>query len=417
MIYDQASPPAEKSLSRLAVVLNIAILVGIVGIIVYWVRRFAVFRGYRDIHADVEKLAEFLKAEAVREGNDVVLAGYSGPFPTIIRFSHRLDTPGLYIQMRVPAAFSFAIMPKSMGMREAGYLPVRTGNAALDKKFNVSTDQLTDLRMFAGNATVMAALEQLCCSTQAGVSLRAGTLELSELTVPQFTANHVFDHVQAMRVLANRLLEMPGAANIKIERLPRRGSSWTIRFALGAALVCLLALLLAQPYNRPVRGGGLKDVASESGVAPNDAARIQRLRGWHVARPQDFSDSAAQWMREKQVPVSGRVAADFAGRSEASDSAYLLLDGSGQRRVSMLARGAVAYDAIFPQLDFLARIPKESVANIKWETAPKFGPDGDALLVVQNADNPSASLVLLRHGTQTYSGRPADFTEIDFGPP
>jgi hypothetical protein len=416
MVYDQASPPAEKILSSLAVILNIAILVGIVGIVVYWVRRFAVFRGYRDIQGDVEKLAEFLKTEAVRDGSDVVLSGYSGPFPTIIRFSHRLDTPGLDIQMRVPAGFNFALLPKSVGTREEGYVAVRTGNAALDKRFNVSTDQPTDLRMFAGNATVMASLEQLCCSTQAGVSLRAGTLELSELTVPQFTANHVFDHVQAMRVVANRLLEMPGAATIKIERLPRRGSSWTIRVALGAALACLLALLLAQPYNRPVRGG-VKDVASESGVAPDDAARIQRLRGWHVARPQDFSESATQWMREKQLPVSGRVIGDFAGKNEASDSAYLLLDEGGQRRISMLAGGVVAYDAIFPQLDFLARIPKDSVANIKWNTAPKFGPDGDALLVVQNADNPSASLVLLRHGTQTYSGRPADFTEIELGPP
>lgn len=404
-------------MSPLAVVLNIAILVGIVGIVVYWVRRFAVFRGYRDIEPDVEKLAEFLKTEAAREGSDIVVAGYYGPFPTIIRFSHKLDTPGLDIQMRVPAAFSFTLMPKTVALKQDGHVLVRTGNPALDKRFNVSTDQPTELRMFAGSAAVLATLEQLCCSTQAGLSLQSGTLELSELTIPLFTANHVFDHVQAMRTLANRLLEMPGAATIKIQRLAPRGSSWSIRIALATSLVCLVALLLAQPYNRPASNGGLKNVAYESGVAPADAARIQQLRGWHVASAEDFSGPAAHLLDRSGVPVSGRVAADFTGRGSAVDAAYLLIDSKGQRRISMLAGDAVAYDAIFPRLDFIARIPKESLAKIKWITAPKFGPDGDALLVVQDAENPSASLVLLRHGTQTYSGRPADFNEIDLGPP
>lgn len=404
-------------MSPQAAVLNIAIIVGIVGIIVYWVRRFAVFRGYREIEHDVEKLAEFLKTEAVREGNDIVVAGYYGPFPTIIRFSHKLDTPGLDIQMRVPATLNFALMPKTVAIKQEGHVLVRTGNAALDKKFNVSTDQPTEMRMFAGTGAAVASLEQLGCSTQAGFALQAGTLELSELTIPPFAANHVFDHVKSMRTLADRLLEMPGAAAIKIQRLPPRGSSWTIRVALALGLICLLALLLTQPYNRPATDNVIKNAASESGVAPVDAARIQQLRGWRVASGGDFSGPATRFLDENHIPVSGRVAADFTGQGSAVDAAYLLIDSKGQRRLSMLASGAVAYDAIFPRLDLMARIPKESTAKIKWITAPKFGPDGDALLVVQDAENPSASLVLLRHGTQTYSGRPADFTEIEIGPP
>ncbi|HEX7287222.1 MAG TPA: hypothetical protein VF532_13635, partial [Candidatus Angelobacter sp.] len=291
------------------------------------------------------------------------------------------------------------------------------GNALLDKKFNVSTDQPTEMRMFAGTLAVVASLEQICCSTQAGFALQGGTLELSELTIPPFTANHVFDHVKSMRTLADRLLEMPGAAAIKIHRLPPRGSSWTIRVALALGLICLLALLLTQPYHRPATNNAIESAASESGVAAVDAARIQQLRGWHVAAKEDFSGPATLFLGKNRIPVSGRVSADFTGRGSAVDAAYLLMDNKGQRRLSMLSGGAVAYDAIFPRLDLLARIPKESTAKIKWITAPQFGPDGDALLVVQNAENPSASLVLLRHGTQTYSGRPADFTEIEIGPP
>jgi hypothetical protein len=45
--------------------------------------------------------------------------------------------------------------------------------------------------------------------------------------------------------------------------------------------------------------------------------------------------------------------------------------------------------------------------------APQFPSDGDALLVVQNANDPTASVLLLRHGSQTFSAHPADFNKID----
>src|SRR5262249_22782449 len=106
------------------------------------------------------------------------------------------------------------------------------------------------------------------------------------------------------------------------------------------------------------------------------------------------------------------------GRGAAVDSAYLLVDATGRRRVSMLAKGFVAYDAIFPQVDAVARIPQHTVAKIQWmSSAPQYPPDGDALLVIQNANDPAASVVLLRHGTQTLSAWPADFTKVDLVSP
>jgi hypothetical protein len=105
---------------------------------------------------------------------------------------------------------------------------------------------------------------------------------------------------------------------------------------------------------------------------------------------------------------------DFGGHGTTADSAYLLVDTAGRRRVSMLTRGAVAYDAIFPKVDLVARISKSSMAKIQWmSSGPPLPPDGDGLLVVQNANDPTASVVLLRHGSQTLSARPADFNKID----
>lgn len=417
MRYDQINFPfGEAGLSPLAVVFNIAIIVGIVGIIVYWVRRFAVFRGYKDIEPDVLRLAENLKSEAMREGNDVVVAGHSGVFPTIVRFSQKLDTPGLYIQMRVPSVLGFTLMPRTVQLDGEGRVVMRIGNPSLDKTFRLRTDYPMEMRMFAGTQAVLASLEQLCCSSQSGLALKDHTLEFSELTIPSFTAKHVSSHVQAMQALANRLQEMPGADNVKIEPLPPRGSSWTIRISLALGLVCLVTLLLIQPYDRPLIHPGIPNVAVTSGVPPADAERIQRLSGWHVAGAEDFSGLATRLLQAHGLAVSGRVQADFAGRGRPLDAAYLLTDKQGQRRVCMLAGEMVVYDAIFRRLDFLARIPKESLLKIKWISAPEFGADGDALLLVQDAENPSASLVLLRHGAKTYSAHPADFTQIDLGP-
>jgi hypothetical protein len=399
----------------LALILNIAIIVGIVGIVVYWVQRFAVFFGYKAIQPDVLQIAELLKTQPVRERNDVVLAGYYGGQPTIVRFSHRVDTPGLDIQMRVPATINFFLEPKAIAVESEGRVVMRTGSAALDRRFNARTDHPTEVRMLTAGGAIIASLEQLCCSTQTGLSIKDRTIELSELTIPPFTANHVFDHLQSMLTLAKAVRDMPGSDRIKVEPLPRRGSSWPVRVALAGGLVCLVALLFAQPYSHPPGAIASGSVATPpSGITPADAVRMQQLQGWHVAKTDDFSDSARRFLRERGLEASGRVMGDFGGRGAAVDSAYLLVDANGRRRVSMLARGMVAYDAIFPQVDALARISKSAVAQIQWmSSASQYPSDGDALLVIQNANDPTASVVLLRHGTQTYSARPADFTKID----
>lgn len=401
----------------LAVILNIAIIVGIIGIIVYWVRRFAVFLGYKAIQPDILQIAELLKTDAVRDSSDVVVAGHYGGFPTIARFSHKVDTPGLDIQMRVPAKLKFSLTPKTFSSGAEGRVVMRTGSAALDRRFSARTDNPTEFHMLVAGDITRSGLEQLCCSTQTGFVVKDRTMELSELTIPPFTANHVFDHLQSMLAVARSISEMPGADQVRVEALPRRGSTWPVRVALAGGLACLVALLFTQPYNHPAGANANAAPPPASGVMPADAARLPQLEGWHVAQSEDFSAAAVRALRENNLAPSGHLRADFSGRGSQADSAYLLVNATGQRRVAMLARGQVAYDAIFPQVDFLARIPKNSLTKIQWMArTPQFTSDGDSLLVVQNANDPTASMVLLRHGTQTYSARPADFTKIDLVP-
>jgi hypothetical protein len=398
-----------------ALILNIAIVVGIVGIVVYWVRRFAVFLGYKAIQPDVLQIAALLKAEPIRERSDVVMEGHYGGNPTIVRFSHRVDTPGLDIQMRVPATISFFLLPKNFVAANEGRVLMRTGSAPLDRRFNARTDHPMEFKMLTAGAAIKNSLEQLCCSTQTGLTVRDRVIELSELTIPPFTANHVFDHLQSMLALAKAIHEMPGADRVKVDPLARRGSRWPVRVALAGGLVCLVALLFTQPYSHTQGANANVNVgAAPSGVAPADAVRLQQLQGWRAANADDFSGSGLRFLRDHQLEPAGHITADFAGRGGVPDSAYLLVDSTGRKRVSILAKGAVAYDAIFPKVDAVARISKSSVAKIQWmSSGPQYSPDGDALLVIQNANDPTASVVLLRHGTQTLSARPADFNKID----
>jgi len=398
----------------LALVLNIAILVGIVGIAVYWVRRFAVFLGYKAIRPDVLQIAELLKAQPLRDRSDVVLEGYYGGNPTLIRFSHRVDTPGLDIQMRVPATISFFLLPKNFATANQGRVLMRTGRAGLDRRFHARTDHPVEFKMLTAGPGIKSSLEQLCCSTQTGLTIKDRVIELSELTIPPFTANHVFDHLQSMAALAKAIHEMPGADRVKVDPLPRRGSSWPVRVALAGGLVCLVALLFTQPYSHTQGANASINASVSSGITPADAVRMQQLQGWRVAQTEDFSGSGLRFLREHRLEPAGHIMADFAGRGGVPDSAYLLVDSTGRKRVNMLAKGTVAYDAIFPKVDAVARISKSALAKIQWMSAgPQFPPDGDALLVIQNANDPTASVVLLRHGTQTLSARPADFNKID----
>ncbi len=401
-------------MSPLAIFINIAIVVAIVGIVVYWVRRFAVFRGYKAIEADALQVAELLKTQPVRAGKDVVISGHYGERerPTIVQISNRLDKPGLHIKMRVPATFSLSLMPKSAALTGQGRVLMRTGSAGLDRRFNARSDQPLEVRMFLGTPAALSNTEKICCSTQTGFAVKNRVMELTELTIPAFTGNHIAGHLEAMNTLAERMEDMPGASEIKVQPLPQQGSSLTIRIALALGLVALVGLLFIQPYSRPSANANV-NTTRPSGVDPIDASRIPKLEGWHVAGPDELSGRAVVFLREHNFEIAGHTRGHFSGQPGVPDSAYLLMNEQGQQRVCMLSRGLVIYDAIFPRVDMLLRIPKKQLGKIQWATAPQGPSEGDGLLVIQNADDPTAGLVLLKHGQQTYSARPADFTDID----
>jgi len=125
--------------------------------------------------------------------------------------------------MRVPATLNLFLMPKNFATTNEGRVLIRTGSVPLDRRFNARTDHPMEFKMLTTGAAMKSSLEQLCCSTQTGLSVRDRTIELSELTIPPFTANHVFDHLQSMLTLAKTITNMRGQTASKL--IPCRGGA------------------------------------------------------------------------------------------------------------------------------------------------------------------------------------------------
>jgi hypothetical protein len=399
-------------MSPLAIILSI-IAAAVVISVVYAVQRFNVYKGYEQIAQDARRIGTILKAEIFRDGGDLVISGNQGRFPTVVRFSHSENTPGMNIQMRVPSTFDLSLSPKKVTAAK-GRTVVRTGSIVLDSKFSARTDHPTQTKMLVTNKAALAQLEKLCCSTQTDLTLSTGNMELSELAIPAYTGRHVLEHLESMDIVGKLLQEMPGADAVKIEPVRTESSTWLFRgiTALGVIVIGIL-LFTHSGKNASVAMPEAAQPLALEGMAPQDAEHIDHLQGWHVAAQGDFSDGAAQFLRDNDLDVGGHVKGDFGGRGSSLDSAYLLLDNKGRGRVTMLANGMLGYDAIFDHVDVIATVPKENLPNVEWTSSLEAQPDGDALLIVQNISDPASGLILFRHEKQTSSARPVNFNKLD----
>lgn len=384
-----------------------AVLIGVV----YLIQRRSLYRGYENIEEAVNQIAAGLKADTFRDGDDLVIAGSFQGFPAIVRFSYNQNTPGMHIEMRAPATFDLLLSPKKI-ITTRGRMVVRTGNSSLDSRFNARTDHPTQARMLFNDKAALSHLEKLCCSTNTDFTVKSGALELNELSIPTFPARHVLDHIESLDVLAKVVAKMPGAHEIQMEPVKQERRTWMYP---ALAVVLLLSVGVAV-FSRPEKNPAYVQETPHYvpvGMEPVDAEHLLRLEGWRLAGSDDFSPLAAGFLQQHSLSPSGRLKADFLGRGNAADSVYLLMDDQGKRRVSIMAGGVAAYDAIFDKLDAIGVIPKADLAGIQSTSDKPLESDGDGLLLVQDASNSASGLVLVLHNKQIDSARPLDFTRIN----
>lgn len=404
------------SMHPVVLALLIVALVGAVGFIIHLIHRGQTFAGYEELTGDAQHIAKSLNGEIFRDGNDLVVSGNYRHMPAIVRFSYDENTPGLNLHVKAKATFTMSVVPKGERASE-GRVQVRTPDDMFDARFVTRTDHPTQAKMFVGGKAAMQQLQRLCCSSRTFFTITTGAMELSELVIPTpYPGHHVTDHLESMAKLAKALEDMPGSETIKVHKLEKERSN-IIRAAIVVGAIAAIITVYAAT-NGPRGEVPLKEVTGDiqpppAGMMPVDAPQIRKANEWQVAKEEDFQGNAAAWMRDNGQELNGRVPGDYSGKKNGRDVAYALTKPTGQHRVALLVEGVNLYDAEYPMIAGVARVPKEAIAGIDFGKNPPGGdPDGDALLLIRNADDPASGMVLFVSDGRLVSGVPVNYQQI-----
>jgi hypothetical protein len=402
-----------SSLSPLAIVLGIIFGLAILGAVIALVYNLRKFAGFRQIARDAEKIADALAGEMFRDGGDLVVSGNFGRLPTVVRFSHKDDVPGLNIRMGVPANFTLWIAPRSADPGE-GRATLRTGDNAFDSRFITRSDDPGQARLFLALQNVPRAMHQLVCSNGSFVAITPASVEISELEIPaESLAKHVLEHLQSVATLAAALKHMPAADTVKVEPLRKEkrilGRAAIVVGAITAVVVVIAATQREARKEAPVL---VQTPTLAAGVLPVDATHIAGVDGWRAASSDDFDPDAAAWLRSNGVAVTGRIIGDFSGQGSDQDVAYVLVRSDGAKRIVLLAAGEDRYDVRYPAIAIAARVPQSTLGGIRWIGPAPANVAGDGLLIVRAADDPKSGLVLFLVGGRIVTAVPANYQDL-----
>lgn len=378
---------------------------------VFYVWRVRQTAGFRELALEVKELERVLDASVFRDGPDLVVSGNYGEYPTVVRFSKLETTPGLNVRMSVPATFDLTVAAKGSPAVE-GRAVVPTGDMVFDARFASVSSTVTQARMFLAGRVVAEDLKKLLCSSNTFFGISRGSLELSELEIPEpYTAQHVMTHVRTMGKVAAALRMMPGADKVRIERLRKEGRRAFVLGGVAVVLVAVLGVMAARAIFTPTP----EPARIPEGMSQEHALQIPGLENWRLADERDYSSAAVSWLRQNRGEPSGRIDADFSGTArldQLPDVAYILIGPQGTRRVAILLAGQRVYDSTFPELALAARVPHRFLAAIQWLGDPPQQPAGDGLLLVRTGDQVNSGLILYLQGSSMAQAMPADYTQI-----
>jgi hypothetical protein len=397
----------------------IVVAVSFLGLIINYWRQSRLFRDYEDYASDAQALAGRLKAEIFRDGTDLVISGNYGKLPTIVRFSHAENTPGLNVRMRAPATFTMSFVPKSGTKPTDGRVLIRTPDDAFDARFATRTDHPTQARMFVTSKAAFAQIQKLCCSSHTFLTLTSGGVELSELTIPTpYAGKHIQAHLESMAELGKVLQQMPGADAIKITPYQKQRSN-VVRAALAVGVLTAIVVVINAVYDHSAAAtasaGKALTAKPPEGVPAADAERLGGLQGFRLANGSDFEADAAAWVRSQTgSDIPGRFEAAFSGGQE-QGTAYILVKESGvdagKKRVVVIANNDVQYDAGYAQLALAGKVLHENMAAIPWVGNPPPA-DGDGLLIVRKGEDLGSGAVIYLSGGRVATAAPSSYLNV-----
>jgi hypothetical protein len=374
-------------------------------------RHRRLFAGFEGISREVMAIARALVAQAVREDEDIVVAGDYEGYPLRVQFSTVKGSPALQIRMPAPLSFTLCIMPRWIAQPVLGNTTAIpwSFDKAFHNRFRVQTDNREAAHDFLGIRNVRDQIQNLCCSTRTLLMLRSGSIELVHMELPPRVAQHILQHARSMAALAAVAAEMPNAPVLTMEGRTRRPRRWALKTAAVLGTSVLFGYVLS--------AYGFFDVSTTAGQPAGEAQttkdlQVPVLKNWKLAEIQDFDANLVQWLAaQDQLPVS-QLRLDT--EEPEPTMAYLLTGLDGSKRVVLLHHGRLLYDSRFLRLAGIARVPKVAMAQVRWSNTsdPEPLPTSDGLLLVPDTTDVASARILFTIQDRVSAAAPVDFREI-----
>lgn len=116
-----------------------------------------------------------------------------------------------------------------------------------------------------------------------------------------------------------------------------------------------------------------------------------------------------KWLQENGVQPAGRIDGDFVGGDDGTDHAYLLINEEGMRRVVVVVGGQAKFDETSPALAAMAKVPSNTIREIKLEYGSPASGNSDGILVVRDKSNPGSGLVISFNGGSLITAVPENY--------
>ena len=400
----------------LAIVGSIVGLITLIGMIIFLSRRHAQFSGYQEIASDVKVLATYLQAQVFRDAHDLVLTGNYRGIPAILRFSNAENTPGMSLEMRVPATCQLSLTPKR-AVEERRRQKIDLHSRILEDRYIGRSSTPLELEMLLGEKKAVKALEQLGCSSQTFLQLSPGKIELSEMLIPAQLSIHVLDHVEAVHELSTVLASLPGSDVVKIAPIIHERSSWPFRatVAAGVVIAAISVLAATRDHAKPVAKPSA-DAASINGIVKSDADVIPLADQWRTAQAEDFDAGFTELLAGIGHQPSSRIEFSTDGSEQNKGVAYLLVNEKGVKRLVVLVNHHPIFDTGFPSIAGVALVSATSLQSAQAKQAPIAGDksSGDAILMVRNVGDPQSAVLLFVQNGTLHSSVPQDYRQVQF---
>jgi hypothetical protein len=244
------------------------------------------------------------------------------------------------------------------------------------------------------------------------VDIERGAIEVAQSSFPQhYLARRVLRQIGQIAELAAAFEAMPHSDLIHVPAI-RHQRGILGRAAMVTGMVATVVAVASASYETNWKPGRKVVTPVPKGMSLSDTVHINGIWRWRLAEQSDFDAAGIRWLGDHNQPALAKFDVDLGGNG--SSAVAYALARTTEFRIVVLENSDLKYDATYPKVAFMARVPAQALSQIEWAAAPANQPDGDGILLVMHTDDPTSGILLYSHEGRVYSAAPANYQSIPF---